>query len=452
MKKTSIKRVVSSFLLSGRRTRDDLRVAVFHRVNTMPTFPSHWAPCSGSIETNDPSPWHAARRELREETNLVTAEPDQPGGLFVDVPFRKTEDRETIIRVYPFTVRLPPNHTTTPLELRGTEHDYYKFVSVSELETLEPSVPGLARAFHHATFGRYLASVPPPAVREWAADRENGAAVMAQNALRLVSDGGADPDVLIMLRPSMVAITNALRALQKGEGDEQQTTSTTPEQLLQKMQDDVQASIDYAVQTIQPWILQHQQDAAASSADDTPYVIATHSRSSTVAKVLQRLLRWQQEEQATEDADNNNHQQNNSNNHNHKIRILCGTSTPGDEGVLMARDIPGARCVSDAELQEAVRTRGQVHLVLTGCDCLTQHAVVNKVGTNALVDQIARSASSTTSNTITKVVCCVDRWKELDDIFPPPLEDIFECVPREKYDYILLPPSPLSSQCEATNG
>ena len=108
----------------------------------------------------DESPPETARREIQEETNIsVDILPDKMQyGLYVDVPFRKTAERETIIRVYPFTVQLPSDWK---LELRGTEHDSWKFVSVAELEALEPAVPGLARAFHHATKGKYLENVFP---------------------------------------------------------------------------------------------------------------------------------------------------------------------------------------------------------------------------------------------------------------------------------------------------
>jgi len=445
---TSIKRVVSSFILSGSSaagaataTREDLRIAVFHRVDTMPTFASHWAACSGSIEPeDDPTPWHAAHRELHEETNLPTdVQPDRPGGLFVDVPFRKTQDRETIIRVYPFTVHLPHDYDWKSLELRGTEHDTFKFVSVAELEQLRPAVPGLAQAFHHATFGKYHVDAGDPSsskmIQNWAADRENGAAVMAQNAVRLVAEQRADPSVLKMMRPSMVAITNAMEALVIDNKERM-----TPNQVLESMQRDAQASIDYAVQTIRPWIIDHHHQQQRRSGlleneDAEPYVIATHSRSSTVVAVLQQLLLGENDDY-----------------NGYNIRILCGKSTPGDEGELMARhDLAeyGAVCVDDEDLRQAIRQKA-VHLLLTGCDCLTEKDVINKVGTLDLAT-IAHDAATTTNEKPTKVVCCVDRWKMFDDIFPPPLEDIFECVPRELFDSILLPPPSKKGpdQCDA---
>ena len=69
MPHNQIKRVVSCFLLSGPKTRDQLRIVVFHRVATMPTFPNHWAACSGSMEENE-RPWQTSERELREETGV----------------------------------------------------------------------------------------------------------------------------------------------------------------------------------------------------------------------------------------------------------------------------------------------------------------------------------------------------------------------------------------------
>ena len=394
---TSIKRVVSCFILSGNpaASRRDVKIAVFHRVDTMPTFPSHWAACSGSIEEGE-TPFETTCRELREETNLPVV-PDRRHGLYVDVPFRKTEERETIIRVYPFTVQLP---TDWKLELRGTEHDYYKFISVAELEALEPAVPSLARAFHHATYGRYLEGVSNN-VQEWANDHNNGAATMARNALELVVNQNADPNLIRMFRPSMVAITNAMNRVIRGE---------SAESVLQSLGTETTRAMEHAVDSIEP-LLQNRSK-------ENPLVIATFSRSSTLVAVLQRLLH----------------------NHGESITIVCSKSTPGDEGMLMAQDLGGVPCVDDEEFLNNVRNN-KVDLILTGSDCVTEKSVVNKIGTAKLVEAAKESTKC-------KVYCCTDRWKQWDDIFPPPLEDIFEAVPLEFFDKILMP-TPLQ-KCTAT--
>jgi translation initiation factor 2B subunit (eIF-2B alpha/beta/delta family) len=53
-------------------------------------------------------------------------------------------------------------------------------------------------------------------------------------------------------------------------------------------------------------------------------------------------------------------------------------------------------------------------------------AVYNKVGTRALAEAAAGACR-------VPVICCGDAFKAWDDDFPPPLEDIFEAVPRELF-------------------
>ena len=395
---TSIKRVVSCFILSGNASRETLKIVVFHRCDTMPTFPSHWAACSGSIEEGE-TPFQTASRELHEETNLLNVIPDKQRGLHVDVPFKKTDDRETIIRVYPFTVQLPLGFQ---LELRGTEHDFFQFVSVQELEELNPAVPSLARAFHHATCGKFLdTTVVSDKVLQWANDHSSGAADMARNALALVKDHGVDPAILCMFRPSMVAITNSMNRVISGE---------SVDHVLASLEMETTRAVEYAVSELQP--LLHDKNK------EHPPVICTFSRSSTLVKILQKLL-----------------------NDKDKIQVICSKSTPGDEGILMANDLGGVECIDDDDLLNLVR-QDKIDVVLVGSDCVTEQSVVNKVGTKRLVE--AANASSRA-----KVFCCTDRLKQWDDIFPPPLEDIFEEVPICLVDKILMPPSPLEQQCDA---
>lgn len=404
---TSIKRVVSCFILSGQHgaTRDSLKIAVFHRCDTMPTFPSHWAPCSGSIEEGE-TPYQTACRELQEETNLIpneTATVNKQYGLYVDVPFRKTEERETIIRVYPFAVQLH-NENDAKLKLLGTEHDYFKFVSVQELEELQPAVPALARAFHHATRGKYLSdNVVSDSVLGWANDKVSGAATMAKNALQLVSTEEVDPALLKMFRPSMVAISNAMTRVENGEAVESALTSLEVE---------TQRAVDYAVNQLETLLREHR-----TTKNESPMVICTFSRSSTLVAILKRLQEQQRDKNSSE-----------------SIRIVCSKSTPGDEGVLMAQDLGDVECVNDEEIVQRIR-HNQVDVALVGSDCVTETSVVNKIGTAALAE-----AASTSPRC--KVYCCTDRWKQWDDIFPPPLEDIFEQVPKSLFDKILMPPPP----------
>lgn len=187
----NIKRVVSVFILRQKSDgSNDVDVAVFHRCPTMPTFPNHWAGISGSIEEEDCSPMDAAVRELQEETNVCDILRDSnnhknrnlagrnshnqylqsrmKAGLHLDVS-KNTKDSfgGRTIRVYPFAMTLPTHNSNEKavdgtcfsrlsIEMRGTEHDIMKFVSIKEFLNLAPCVPGLQRAFHHATQGLYL--------------------------------------------------------------------------------------------------------------------------------------------------------------------------------------------------------------------------------------------------------------------------------------------------------
>ncbi|KAL3944172.1 MAG: hypothetical protein SGBAC_001729 [Bacillariaceae sp.] len=106
----------------------------------MPSFPNHWAGISGTIEAGE-TPLQAAERELHEETNM-SCESSMESGLFVNVPYVSKRTQETrIIRVYPHVVQIPE---TVELEMRGTEHDSFKFITVQELLDMNEAecVPG----------------------------------------------------------------------------------------------------------------------------------------------------------------------------------------------------------------------------------------------------------------------------------------------------------------------
>jgi len=379
-----IRRVVSCFLL--RHSHQE--VAVFHRESTMPTFPSHWAAISGSIEASE-TPLQTAWRELDEETNLIqnNAIELEQQGLFLDVPFHSSiTGKSSTIRVYPFAFRMRDDNFD--LQTRGTEHDNWKWIKMNEMETVHPTVPELARAFHHATCGKYLPIVSKEA-RQWASDKENGASVMALKALQLLKDapGTVSAEQLRILRPSMVAITNALDAL----------TDQTIDEVQSQLEKDAKLAHDFAL-------------AKISSLIRTGNVktIATFSRSATLTNILQLLLQKHRD-----------------------LRVLCSQSSPGDEGLLMAHDLSGSVCVDDMDLLQCIRD-GTIDLILIGADCVTQQHVVNKIGTKKLVE-VAKKSN-------VPVYCCTDRWKLWKDIFPPPLEDIFEMIPKELMTSITIPP------------
>lgn len=485
----AVKRVVTCFILSSSSTgpqqlagktatiatRDTLRVAVFRRCRTMPTFPSHWAGISGSMEEGE-EPWQTAQRELQEETNLVpttvatleegetcsasetasvACEFVQQGGLYLDVPFQK----HRIIRVYPFVVQLDATKGNVDtyqqrLQLRGTEHDTFQFLSVPELEQLEPTVPGLATAFHHATYGQYLdRAVLPAPVWQWSEDRVNGAATLANQVLELVvtyPTTTANLATIAMLRPTMVPIVNVLRAMEKAvlvRNNDQEDPSQARHDAGREIRTSLEHEVDRAVQlgatSLRELFHEAQQQPCRSEQNPTVFTIATFSRSSTILKVVTQFL-----QELRKDAQQ-------SSQPSTTIHILCAKSTPGGEGTLLQQDLAAATSdqdhvtvqgVDDDILHQSI-LQGSVNVVLVGSDCIMDEQVVNKVGTKALAETCRQAASAARGSlaSTTSMVCCADRWKLWEDAFPPPLEDIFECVPRSLLDNVWVPPPPGSN-------
>jgi 8-oxo-dGTP pyrophosphatase MutT (NUDIX family)/translation initiation factor 2B subunit (eIF-2B alpha/beta/delta family) len=514
-----------------------VKIAIFHRVATMPTFPCHWAAVSGSIEAGE-TPWQTACREVMEETNLTCGitttatasllmEPQY--GLYVDERYmsKSRNNSTSTIRVYPFTARLRndtdaiaiDNASSPSLELRGTEHDRYQWVSVNELEALEPSsVPSLARAFHHATFGRYLnlqqqqqqlpgkaidnndetsgadkGLVLSPAMRTWASDQVNGASTMVANAVSLllqIRDENSSScscscttdsvtanaaRLLKMLRPSMVPITNILTLIESQQ--------LSLEDAVNALRLETERAVDHAVAEIvslvQQKCLRHaakkvaalSQGGEAVDADNdsatavVSFYIATFSRSSTILAILKRLILFYKMKHHDVGSEVVN------------IEILCGRSTPGNEGEIMARDVAffcssseissssGAgsggdwkvMCLDDDELEQRLSVKSDIDLLLTGSDCVMSDQVVNKVGTRRMAAEVKRQQQQQQQQERYRddgdehggcclVYCCADRFKLWQDCFPPPLEGIFECIPITPYfDRVLIPSSPLST-------
>jgi translation initiation factor 2B subunit (eIF-2B alpha/beta/delta family)/8-oxo-dGTP pyrophosphatase MutT (NUDIX family) len=394
-----IHRVVTTFIVRRPNSIIDTtggvlppKVAIFHRCDTMPTFPSYWAGISGTIEDGE-TPHQAAQRELLEETNITETVTDQ-GGLYLDVLYQDPKrQQERTIRVYPFVVTIGDE---TSIELRGTEHDRYQMVTVDELEAMESvCVPGLVQAFHHATYGSYDQSIASE-VREWARDKENGASVMTSNALQLLHKS-ADHDWktkarhIAMLRPSMVPITNAMQHVLEN-GRESVTMASLQQSIIQ--------SVALGIQAI---------EELENNKSNKKMTIGTFSRSGTLRLLLSPFLE--------------------------RHTIVCGKSSPGNEGELMAQDLDGSTCMDDEELR-AWLANGKIDLLVVGSDCILPQmdAMVNKVGTR----ELCRIA---TENHV-PVFCCADRWKIWNDKFAPPLEaDLFELVPLQWITTMLIAPN-----------
>ena len=413
MMTSAIHRVVTCFILTQKQKQPQLqpRIAIFHRCDTMPTFPSFWAGISGTIEANE-TPLEAANRELHEETSLTNFVVEEMGGLYVNVPyFSKRTNQERIIRVYPFVVNVPD---TVSLELRGTEHDRYQFVSIETLQSMESQcVPGLLQAFHHATYGRYDSSISDH-IRQWANDKENGASIMTQNALALIQNVPTSEDAhkmaqqIAMMRPSMVSIVNVMQTILQNKD------TVTMESFQAKVNQCVTLGIQSIQQLVQEYESVCNTDPSANG-NDKQFTVATFSRSGTLAKILR-------------DPSIRN-----------SCQVVCGQSTPGDEGELMAQDL-NCPWIPDDELGERL-TYGSIQLLLIGADCVLQDQVVNKVGTRHLCE-IAKNHN-------VPVYCCADEWKVWDDIFPPPIEsDLFELIPNEYITKLLIP----NGECNAATG
>mmetsp|Transcript_14937 Transcript_14937/g.32418 ORF Transcript_14937/g.32418 Transcript_14937/m.32418 type:complete len:512 (+) Transcript_14937:568-2103(+) len=475
MKLSSIKRVVSVFILRPNKSPPliqhqpqqqnvyQIEVALFRRQKTMPTFPSHWAGISGSIEEDDANPLEAAVRELQEETNIgelfakyYGGDKDILGlmrscikqGLHVDVSGNQSKGAfgGRIIRVYPFALTLPVNSIEDTarvdkstgiskktnecsslwlnLEMRGTEHDQMKFVNVKEfLEMTEPCVPALKMALHHATSGSYLKL--PAEIRTWEQDRVNGAAFLARQAVILAAahtnDAAADghntdddtnqPNTALsiaMLRPSMVPIVNIMHEFDR-RMELNQDSDRVRDDLLLSLDEEVGRCVDLAVETILRYYKQWQLNSSSIAAE---FVIGTFSRSSTMKIILGYVLQALEQTQ--------------------QVKVICSQSTPGDEGELMASDIPGGKWLSDHSFRQQIE-QGKIHLILVGADCILKEGkgVVNKVGSAAL------AACCKQFNV--PIICCADRWKLWDDDYPPGLEEIFEFVPAELLNHVLVP-------------
>jgi len=387
--KMSKKRVVSTFLLQ--QQLDGLKLAVFHRCDTMPTFPSHWAVISGSVEDGE-TPAETAKRELLEETdwypeNSTAYEFQTPGGLYVDVQDIRAYGSRTI-RVYPFMATVTPAAT---LRLKGTEHDCFRWVTLDEFATLTPTVPKLKEAFHHATFGSFLSTLPDE-IKLWSTDFENGAAYLAHLAAKLALKYPTQAQWIPILRPSMVSIGNVVRQVMHCNNQDW----------------DVDHSFKYEAQRCVTIGTEALERIIEQSSDKTA-VIATFSRSSTVRRILLNLKQK----------------------YDHSITILCGKSVPGQEGILMAQDVQGV-CIDDDDLYQRIANDNKVDAVIVGADCIKpSRFVVNKVGTKRLAE-LAKQANI-------PILCCSDRWKLWDDDFPPPLEPIFEVIDSTLFTSILIP-------------
>lgn len=286
----------------------------------------------------------------------------------------------------------------------------------------------------------------PDEVRKWEKDRINGAASLARMAVSLAakysdencslgSDITASNDInhkkssmalsIAMLRPSMVPIVNVMKEFEKRMHLETNKQDIEKD-LLNSLSSDglkcVELGVNAVMKRYNEWetMKQRQPENTHTSKD---FVVGTFSRSSTLKFIIEKFTKQLDEIKKTPTDPFKTAS---------KIRIICSQSTPGNEGKLMATDIPDASWLTDDDFAHELRS-GRINIVIVGADCILHEGrgVVNKVGTAGLASMCKKSD--------VPIICCADKWKLWDDIHPPPLEDIFELIPADLFDRVLLP-------------
>jgi translation initiation factor 2B subunit (eIF-2B alpha/beta/delta family) len=262
------------------------------------------------------------------------------------------------------------------------------------------------------------ADCPATIAREWASDRESGANAMARNALRILAQFEHPrqrdemmhlANCMLMMRPSMVAITNSLmrfKTLVGGSVEAMSEREHPAATVSKELGRETERAVHRAVEVLRSTIKLRCRDPS-----DSVHVVV-FSRSSTLVSVLQQLG-------AAEESN---------------VVVTCSRSTPGGEGAIMAQDLTSetirAHVVDDLELLDpSWWHEHRVDAVLVGSDCVLADAVYNKVGTKALAEAASQAG--------VPVVCCGDAFKAWEDSFPPPVEDIFEPVPRGLLQHVV---------------
>ncbi len=259
----------------------------------------------------------------------------------------------------------------------------------------------------------------PGDVRIWERDRSNGAAFLARQAVTLAAAHSTNaysaescdgqPSIarsIAMLRPSMVPIVNVMN-----EFDRRMQTDPDSDRVGGDLRRSLDVEIGRCVGLGIDTILHYYRQWELNSPSATAFVVGTFSRSSTIKKILECIL----------------------NKPSYKIKVLCSRSTPGDEGELMAADLPGATWLHDQEFRRCLK-QGTINVVLVGADCIFHggKGVVNKVGTASL-------ATCCTQRNV-PIICCTDTWKVWEDDYPPAGEDIFEAFVPTNLVHVLVPP------------
>ena len=260
------------------------------------------------------------------------------------------------------------------------------------------------------------------------------------------------PLSIAMLRPSMVPIVNVMQEYDRRiqSTTNQAENDRVKDDLLHSLDEEIGKCVDLGVETIVRYYNQRQvkkkkKKSSSSLSNSERFTIGTFSRSSTMKNILLRVI---QETSKQED------QQSSSSvvaEEEARINIICSQSTPGDEGKLMASDIPNeiAKCLPDIAFQQYIQ-EGKIDIVLIGADCVLlsqkEEIGINDTTTSSSISGVVNKVGTSTLATVCKtsnvpMICCADRYKLWKDVFPPALEDIFELVDSKQLlvDHVLVP-------------
>ncbi|KAI9880913.1 MAG: hypothetical protein M1830_009981 [Pleopsidium flavum] len=180
--------VVSSFLCYGDEGTNNFRVSIFKRSDLVRSYKNKWAACSGSIENSDPNPLAAARREIREETTLTSADITllRAGKSYSIVD----EELNTEWTIYPFAFLLRDEGKGRAGIVIDWEHTTYALVKPEEVEERD-TVPHLSKSLERVLVGKVVAA----GLRELRDDHESGARVLAGKAVEILASAIRKGDV-----------------------------------------------------------------------------------------------------------------------------------------------------------------------------------------------------------------------------------------------------------------
>ena len=352
---------------------DDGAVALVKRSARVGTFPGHWGGVSGFLEPGDASTRARAAAEVEEETGLTGLAHRAAGRPFaVD----GGPGRRFVVHPHRFDVVGKPDLVL------NWENDDAAWVPRSALAAVAPLVPRLADAVERASPSKRVAA----GVSTLAADRDHGAMQLAAGAVDVLRGEAADRKqeavgdadaaldsatdaayTLAAARPAMWPLASALarvldaarRERPVSAGDAWRAVEAAALAELNRATADA-ASLAGACAAV--------VESAVAAAPGKPIVSLSYS-SSVVAGLTRAAAAALAASRPP-------------------IPVLVCESRPLLEGTRLARaaaDAGAAVALCTDAAGAALVARDGAAAVLVGADAVTANAVVNKVGTSALV-------------------------------------------------------------------